>query len=780
MNVSSVTLSLLGLLLFGLALGMLVGLCRGFRKSWFRLATLVPALLIAFFMTPLFTRSMANTADRLFYEEVLYGNNDLYALHYNFDGLAEFFSRMPLAILNLVVFIGLLFVLRFISLIIFWIFAGKVAPRQRQVTNGKTANGMDRVETKDMPRRRLFGMLVGAAQGLVLFFFLMIPVNGILGTINTMDNYEPEFTTWNMEYLHNDDMRNFLTDMSEFNDEINSSAYGVITRITGMRALSGPMLGYLLTVRMPGQENIRLRQDILTGNEIMRDFVAIQNALMFDENGEERSMTEGFRYLDDAYWDAMHELINKLFEIRTFRLLANSAEGLEGFAADTDLFLDEDGTPILTILPRDSDIDDEDDQTAQWHAVNIEFNNALVSAISRMNYDFIRGDMRAAINIIRSLFGDTFNVNGEYYTLFDGLDGVISNFGEDSGDLSDAMNTLSTIIGANPSDSVLNDFFTSVFQLGFFQHILVAGPAPAFETPALVRLPLMQMFNFTAGEAQLGTLNWDATAYDLTRIFITATEAIVGINEMLDDDADVLDIIGDMDPNVRDAVADILQIFTMEIGISHNIRLVATRFINDNIDLTAQDPTVQTILNDILDRLAQPDPDLNWRQHLQTLQGAIQMLNVIAGGNISDIIDSVFNSDFMYNLKNDNVIGPIVAGIIEDLVEDHLSIADGTMSVTFTGTWYETLEAMYLLGNGMNNVLTALDDGQNLTGEQIIDLIDETGQVFVDLVELGNIQIAIEDDLWDDFEAHMNDLDLPQAQIDDILSTLFVRRPPVV
>lgn len=190
--ISTVIISLFLLILLA---GFLFGLGRGFNKSLVRLLIVVAMLVATFFIVPIITEavmtvdisgmginisgkaatSVGNIVVLLL--ESIPGISDIAGT----DAYATIINVVPQMILNIVLFVVVFLLLRFISMIIYWIISGICFSKKK--TEGKN-------------KHRLLGSLVGVVQNFIIFLAILVPVVGvvnILGDVEATVN-QPETT----------------------------------------------------------------------------------------------------------------------------------------------------------------------------------------------------------------------------------------------------------------------------------------------------------------------------------------------------------------------------------------------------------------------------------------------------------------------------------------------------------------------------------------------------------------------------------------------------------
>ena len=379
--ISIITWVLFGLMMLGILFGVLWGARRGLKRSLFRLGTFLLAIPLAVLLAPVIASPFGGIkfggytiSDHLINSmsgEAGYAAADFTQLH-------AFLTALPIAVLSLVIFIALLYIFRFLTWIGYAIFVNKVAPKQAKAHTGeRTANGMAKFEMRDTKQQRWLGALVGFVQGLLIFFLVMIPVNGVITVAGAVVNYEPEFATAEVRVLDEDisPLSDVIEAVDDFNRQFQRSPYGIMTRWTGMQWASGPMFDYITRVRMPsGMQNISLRRDLIKASNVYFDFVAINQA-RFDSDESWGDFLAS--PASDPYWDGMTNMADRLFDITLVRLLTDSASGLAEFIREAEILDDDD-------LPVDKEV--------------------LLTDIENMNANTIHSDLLHIIDIARSIF----------------------------------------------------------------------------------------------------------------------------------------------------------------------------------------------------------------------------------------------------------------------------------------------------------------------------------------------------------------------------------------
>ena len=586
------SLGLLGLFAVSVVFGMIFGLIRGTKRASFRFVTILVTVLLSFFLAPVVagTLTTITIGDYTFEEMII---NAVYDTPlYDMSQLNAFIIALPHAILSIVAMIVLFIGFRMFTWLIYAIFVwtGVVGRKKHKITG------------TPLKRGRLGGAIIGLVQGFVIFFFIAIPINGVFGLINRIEDHQPSFATEQVQILNPDvnSLYSVYETLFEVNEEYQSSVIGFISRVTGMQALSRPMLGHLLTVRTD-YGDVNLVNDIEEIAKLHIDFLAISAQFSNDYDA-----TDVLAALPAGYFDGMVSVINRAFRINFVAMIFDSMPAVAQFISDQELLIDADGFPAFTLFnnARDGDYD-------ALRANNIAFNEAILEIISSINATTLRDDLVSVVRLVQDLFGRNHLVGEEYFSFAEVLQDVFGNVAD--------LNMLSYVeasaailgemIGDDAYASPLTDIFRHLFGLN--------------------------MFNFDASETLIEVafghlLNSDREIdVDFDDMPVFFTEVIMGIVDVIDLVSDIIDVIRDEAQNILDAIED----FTIEDverlanllqTITDNPMLggMANEFIYDIITdqgITPDDfgQEVYDIITDILSDISAGT--INWNDRLQDL-----------------------------------------------------------------------------------------------------------------------------------------------------------------
>ena len=188
MSLSAISATIASVALVFLILGFVVGWVRGYQKSLTRFIIVLVVAVVSFFITPVITEAVldfnlakygvevngqvvATVEDYLIAQISQVG--EIAELMESSATLRAFVTALPAMLVNVVLFTVLFFLLKWISMLIYWIFAGIFF-------NKKKLEGKSKV--------KLVGAGVGTLQALIALAILLVPLFGFANIINTVQN----------------------------------------------------------------------------------------------------------------------------------------------------------------------------------------------------------------------------------------------------------------------------------------------------------------------------------------------------------------------------------------------------------------------------------------------------------------------------------------------------------------------------------------------------------------------------------------------------------------
>ena len=191
---SIIDLGMLGIGAVIILSGFLYGFKRGFKKALLRLVILGVCVALSFLYREKISDIALNTP-------ISEGKSLLELLTESFssgenaeqmEGLLNVITNILKMVIQIFVFIICFYVLKTVSMIIYWIFSGIITSREkRKVRNSHQVEGNKIDETKvkyevKKNRKKWFGSLVGIGQGILIIIFVVGPLNGLVVNISSL------------------------------------------------------------------------------------------------------------------------------------------------------------------------------------------------------------------------------------------------------------------------------------------------------------------------------------------------------------------------------------------------------------------------------------------------------------------------------------------------------------------------------------------------------------------------------------------------------------------
>ena len=314
---------LFGILGVCLVLGLLFGLGRGLKRSLIRLGILLGFFLLVFFLTPLISNwvfswniVIAGHTPAGWVEELTAAlqedmAND--ALSAVMVYLTDYAVSLAFAVFSLLISLVLYLVIKPLSWIIFAIIAPFAAPKKDK-------------DGKRLPRHRGWGLLVGLLQGLVVFFFLTMPLNGLLniaGEVAAARDHQERTVPQTQsvavdESDHGMDVGQLMSAL-----DAGSAGYRMVLRYTGMEFLTDRAFEYQTTMRLDSGTHINLRKDIISILQLVQDYRTYQTLLNKVNNSIDANDGDiwlGLTVLDAKDYQLIEDLTNRIFDLELLKI----------------------------------------------------------------------------------------------------------------------------------------------------------------------------------------------------------------------------------------------------------------------------------------------------------------------------------------------------------------------------------------------------------------------------------------------------------------------------
>ena len=512
-GVNIFTWILLGIFLLGLGGGMLFGLIRGTKRTAKRIVVLLVFFIIAIVITPWISGALVkvaldykvNAADETvndvivnFISEDVYGAAALETL----SDVKAFALGTPLLVLNLIVFWSLMLLFRFvISPLVHLFLLKKIAPK-------RDADG------NKIPFNRWAGLGMGALQGVLIFLFMLIPVTGLMASINKIDRYEPR-VSMNVNYMTYDigETLYFLDNINptirEINKGIQGSPIGIITSITGMQLVGDLALDHFMTIHA-GKTNVHVKREIEVIFELTRDLAALQDILVSIDDLKDWVPIFS-RDMNVTYFE---NVVKKIFRMGVIELVLNTEFG--DFIEEADILNNIEGMGDIV-----------DDQNA--------YNASILKGIKQINANFLCEDVLSILEVVRLVFAEH-QIPGvpEQACLYYDIDNLVYVLGNDApeDDVERAFKTLERTLTKVPfktaatkttpevTRNLAEQIFHVIGNMHIFSDILVAQ-----DNPELHSMPLAKLLGINDPEFIHEGINLNKTMDGLANIIVQ----VVGI-----------------------------------------------------------------------------------------------------------------------------------------------------------------------------------------------------------------------------------------------------------
>lgn len=321
----------IGIIFVGLILiGMLIGLLRGLKRSLLRAGGVIISAVMAFFLAPAFTNSFLNM-DLSRYNidmgdvAVTTVNDTIINALKSVPEVSDIISssptaenlllKIPAAIANLFLFLGLFIVLSLLFWIVYLIIAPFIVKKQDK--NGDPAN-----------KHRLSGCAIGVVQAVAVFAILFLPFAGVVNICNKEIKYINDYrnsaavvasASYDTKKAHADIYEEVSTEetgsgetdtgesgaasnvnVQEYVDQFNQAWPLKILNVLGYRTISSKSVEYLTTIKVSGKQKVKLVDE---ADNIVKVYVRLERLKGVD-----------FNNLTDADLDIINDAIDCLFE----------------------------------------------------------------------------------------------------------------------------------------------------------------------------------------------------------------------------------------------------------------------------------------------------------------------------------------------------------------------------------------------------------------------------------------------------------------------------------
>lgn len=357
MNVNSIiTIVIYTLFFLTLIVGFLWGLGRGLKKSSIRIGTLIILLIIAGFITSPISKALLTidlsslniningTVVTTIPEAIkssLFSIQGFQEAAISMPSVMTFVDGLPVAIVNIVVFLLLVFIMQFISWIVSIILSSillkeskleKMIKKQKKLEKKNKGQNAS-LEIKSNPltppkKRRLLGALIGTIQSFILIFLVFMPITSLAGSIGQVISTSSTSAGTSL-VIYAEENNNSLSESSadllkntlgeETISYFNTFNNSVPAKVLSLFGFNNVIFDSLTTVKVNG-EGIAFRRDALSATKIYDKYVEII------ENIGENDTWELFDF------EVVRDAINIVFDTGIFKAFA---EDVIPYALDT-------------------------------------------------------------------------------------------------------------------------------------------------------------------------------------------------------------------------------------------------------------------------------------------------------------------------------------------------------------------------------------------------------------------------------------------------------------
>lgn len=184
-----ITLVIIALSILSIGLGLLLGLFRGFGNSLLRLALIVVSIIFAFIFKDTLTNFILNYK----INDTTIEQSIISSIPEEYQNVSEIIIPILKILAGIIAFLIIFIVLQIITYIVFKIlkiFINKI---------GK--------------KNKLFGLVVGGVQGVIVALTLCVPLSGLINNVNKISNIKVYDSEKNEEVA--------LIDVSQFDESLN-------------------------------------------------------------------------------------------------------------------------------------------------------------------------------------------------------------------------------------------------------------------------------------------------------------------------------------------------------------------------------------------------------------------------------------------------------------------------------------------------------------------------------------------------------------------------------
>jgi hypothetical protein len=791
-------LALLTLFVLFVFFSFLYGVGRGLKRSWMRLATVVLFIGVIFLVTPAISRAVYNSSIVVYDGMTIQQLVDSKITEFAEDnaGLVErvrtimpdfelFVLGLGFVVVNIVLFVVLYFFAKWVSWIVYAIFA--------KIFAKKYASKADKKAKIKTPQHRLWGGLVGIVQGLVLFFFLLIPINGLLGVVHKVADYDDRLVlgdeTAATQSLEPEDNTSSGTEAAdevfETIGDIDGAFYGGgstggkiysgVMTFTGIRFLSDAAFNYQTTVKLESKETVVLSKDLVLGAHLAEDAITFYNRI---EDIRAKSDTDDYfdilERMNARDYAGARRIVNDVFKLSSFKIVNSAIAKTDELLASGD---SSDNYLGIAGIKEDSfyaDIAREYAEKGQ-EAGFITGLRAVVKDAGGRGLNILRDNVTNMIDIAEYIF--TARVANDTATIAD--DKTIYRTFLDTDN--DAMKIITTLNSKAKSTDAKNIFGTLMDKLHASPTfgILAAENADKIITNGnfvkdieLQDKTLISKSDIAKFLGATSNDKWDET-FDTLNNIVGAVAAFADYDKYGTDTDAILKYLAEdvIDKNAVTDAAKYAKIDRVADALYGAVNLFPSvnQFAKDSLtdlDLTEYSVgegdkgiNIQQLKNDMVDKLFPTPPTTPagkeslravWREQLRSVveiaQAVIEIKDQLADMDLENLnLEELLGEDSaLINLIKNN---ETVAEIVAELIEQQVNNINENIGIDFGD---EPGKAIGAIADLVGDIMNAIQDGDpgNIADSLVGDPDDPDYTKLLEIADSG-IHITLGEEIYD-------------------------------
>ncbi len=405
--------AIISILMLFVIIGFVCGWIRGLNKSLTRFIMVIAVAVLTFFIAAPISKAIVNmdlskhgwtisgvkvTTVGATVVNLLEKIPKVGELVQASDTFRAFVNAAPQMLVNVVLFIVLFFLIKWFTMIIYWIIAGVCFNKKK-------------MEGKD--RHKFIGAVIGALQGFIVAFVIMIPIFGVIATAKPVidasrKTSEQQVVTVDEQNGNEEsELKKAINTSSAYIDgATNSWVYKVFKGI-GLQQLSVSMYDHLTTVKEKGK-TFELRSEVVTLAKAYPELDYV--------------MTHGFSIEDTECLENVKKAVDTLYGSK---VLSGMVKEVIPYAAqrwiNNETFMDI-KKPVL----------DTSDPTKTINGEINDLIDAVLAELADAHGDDIKNDITTGLDIMIKINEAQAEIDGGSIVDALGKDGLVSDIVEEA------------------------------------------------------------------------------------------------------------------------------------------------------------------------------------------------------------------------------------------------------------------------------------------------------------------------------------------------------------